>query len=75
MGVAKTLAHVSENFIWATMSKDVYRFVTTCVDCQQTKVDHWKRPGLLCPLPIPAQPWEDLSLDFIVGLPTFKGHI
>lgn len=23
---------------------------------------------------MPARPWEDLSLDFIVGLPSFQGH-
>lgn len=56
------------------MKQDVYLFTSTCLVCQQTKIDHRRSPSLLCPLPIPARPWEDLSLDFIIGLPSSQGH-
>ena len=29
---------------------------------------------MLSPLPVPTRPWEDLSLDFIVGLSSYKGN-
>lgn len=74
MGIMKTLALVGENFVWATMKKDVHQYVTSYITYQQTKYNHRRQPGLLCPLPIPARPWEDLSLDFIVGSPVFWGH-
>ena len=73
-GIAKTLARILENFSWPGLQKDVKQFVTNCLDCQVTKYETQKVAGLLCPLPIPHRPWEDLSLDFIVGLPPYQGN-
>lgn len=74
MGIAKTLARLSENFSWPGIRQDVIDFVTNCLPCQQTKYETKKIAGLLCPLPVPQRPWEDLSLDFILGLPLYHGN-
>lgn len=71
MGINKTFAWVSENFVWPNMKKDVHQYVIACLDCQHTKYETRKTVGLLCPLPILSLPWKDLSLDFIMGLPTY----
>ena len=74
MGIAKTLARITENFYWQGLRDDVTQFVSQCLPCQQKKYEMKKSAGLLCPLSIPHHPWEDLSLDFIVGLPLYHGN-
>ena len=44
-----------------------------CLVCQQNKVETIKTPGLLQPLSIPSQCWEEVSMDFITGLPKSEG--
>lgn len=47
------------------MKQEVRLFVQQCLVCQQQKYQTLSRAGL----PIPTQVWEDLSMDFVVGLP------
>lgn len=55
------------------MRKDVQEFIGQCVVCQQTKYGPKKPGGLLQLLPIPSNIWEDISMDFITGLPPSQG--
>ena len=66
-GVNKTVELLKEHFYWPKMQGDVQALVARCGACQRAK-SHFK-PGPYTPLPIPTQPWEDLSMDFIVALP------
>ncbi|CAI7827894.1 unnamed protein product, partial [Closterium sp. NIES-54] len=74
-GSNKTLAGIAKYYYWPRMAADVQQFVTSCDTCQRMKSSKQKKIGLLQPLPIPEQPWQVVSLDFITGLPsTSRGH-
>jgi hypothetical protein len=47
--------------------------VAECLVCEQNKVETIKTPGLLQPLAIPSQHWEEVSMDFITGLLKYEG--
>ena len=49
-------------------------FVAEFLVFQQYKVDTIKTSGLLQPLSIPSQCWEDISMDFITCLPKSEGR-
>jgi hypothetical protein len=42
-----------------------------CVTCHKAK-SHLNPHGLYTPLPIPSIPWEDISVDSVLGLPRTK---
>ena len=51
------------------MKKDVANFVAKCLSCQKIKIKHKKPSGQLQPLPIPEWKWENITMDFLMGLP------
>jgi hypothetical protein len=51
------------------MKKDIAQHVAQCDTCQRTNAEHHKPVGLLQPLPIPEWKWEEIGMDFVVGLP------
>jgi hypothetical protein len=50
------------------MKRETARYVSECDTCQKVKADYIKPEGLLQPLSVPDWKWDDISMDFIVGL-------
>ncbi|KAA0050678.1 pol protein [Cucumis melo var. makuwa] len=59
---------------WRNMKREVAEFVSKCLLCQQVKAPRQKPAGLLQPLSVPKWKWENVSMDFITGMPrTLRG--
>ncbi|GKB16526.1 ty3-gypsy retrotransposon protein [Tanacetum coccineum] len=72
-GIKKMLVRLSTLFYWQRMRKSVEEYIRKCLVCQQTKYSTHAIGGYLQPLPTPMAVWEDVSMDFITGLPVLKG--
>ncbi|GAU25313.1 hypothetical protein TSUD_375770, partial [Trifolium subterraneum] len=72
-GFYKTYRRVAANVYWLGMKGTVQDFVKSCDVCQRQKYLASSPGGLLQPLPVPQQIWEDIFMDFITGLPKSKG--
>jgi hypothetical protein len=65
---------LKQHYWWTKMKIEIARYVARCDTCRRVKAVHMKTAGPLQSLPIPTWKWEDISMDFIVGLPkTAKG--
>ena len=56
------------------MKNDVVNFVSKCLTCQQVKAEHQRPAGLLQPMEIPEWKWDQVTMDFVSGLPRTKNN-
>jgi hypothetical protein len=70
-GRDKTYELLADNFHWLKMRRDVERLVQRCVTCHKA-MSKLNPHGLYIPLPVPSVSWEDISIDFVLGLPRTK---
>jgi hypothetical protein len=69
VGKDKTIEQVKRRFYWKGMDAFIQAYVTSCDACQRNKPSQQAPMGLSMPLPIPTQPWQQVSMDLITQLP------
>ncbi|KAG8380917.1 hypothetical protein BUALT_Bualt06G0066500 [Buddleja alternifolia] len=72
-GVYATYQRCKQSLYWRGLKADVHNFIKECDTCQKCKGETVATPGLLQPLPILDNIWQDISMDFIDGLPLSSG--
>jgi hypothetical protein len=70
-GVKKIEDVLTAHFFWPKMRCDVECYVSRCTTRNKAK-SRFNPYGLYMPLPIPSIPWEDISMDFVLGLSRTK---
>ena len=74
-GGTKMYQDLKRIFWWHGMRSEIASYVARCDICQRVKAEHQCPVGLLQPLKIPEWKWEEVGMDFIIGLPqSNRGH-
>jgi hypothetical protein len=68
-GSEKMYQDLKKRFWWYDMKREIAEYVVVCDSCQRIKAEHQRPVGLLQPLQIPQWKWDEIGMDFIVGLP------
>jgi hypothetical protein len=65
----KMYQDLKQHYWWTKMKIEIASYVARCDTCRRVNAVHMKTAGPLQSLPIPTWKWQDISMDFIVGLP------
>jgi len=68
-GATKMFMDLRSKYWWRGMKKDIAEFVAKCDICRRVKAEHQRPAGLLQPLHIPVWKFNEVGMDFVVGLP------
>jgi len=64
-GYAKTMQRLKKIVNWKGLKNSVREYSKLCDICQRAKYENLNPAGLLQPLPISEQSWEEITMDFI----------
>ena len=71
-GIQATYQRVKKLYYWPGLKLAVELFVRQYGICQMAKHTNKKPAGLLQPLPPPKGAWQEITMDFIKGLPLLE---
>ena len=69
-GAERTSELLRRKYYWEQLEQDVSDYIKSCNACQMQAIHRHKPYGEMQSLPRPCQPFEEITLDFITGLPT-----
>ena len=74
-GIDRTMEKIQRQYYFPNMRKRIMEYISKCDSCNRNKpINH--RPYGKMQLPnIPKEPWENLTVDFVQGLPESKDPI
>ncbi|CAI7855968.1 unnamed protein product [Closterium sp. NIES-53] len=67
--VEKAWQQLQRYYYWLEMLTDMQRHVASCPTCQVMKASRKRPAGQLQPIPPPERAWQQVTMDFVTGLP------
>nr|GEY20026.1 putative reverse transcriptase domain-containing protein [Tanacetum cinerariifolium] len=68
-GSTKMYQDLRKLYWWPNMKADIATYISQCLTCAKVKAEHLKPSGLLQQPKIPKWKWENVTMDFVTGLP------
>ena len=68
-GAVATYGAMRTRFYWPKMYEHIQKYIQSCPECQNNKINRSKPKGLLQPLQSPSSPGQSLNMDFMTDLP------
>ena len=68
-GATKMFMDLKSKYWWCGMKRDIAEFVAKCDICRRVKAEHQRPAGLLQTLHILVWKFDEVGMDFVVGLP------
>jgi hypothetical protein len=62
---------LQQHFYWLKLRQDVNKYIRSYTTCAISKLTI-KKQGMYTPLPTPENPWESISINYMLGLPSTK---
>jgi putative transposase len=60
---------ITRNYQFRNIKDKVITYIKKCADCQKNKHSTYAQYGEMQPIELPQEPWTDISMDFVTGLP------
>jgi hypothetical protein len=73
-GRSKTFNPLNRQYYQKMMKKQVDRYVQSCAECLRSRTSRHASVGVLRPLPVLEKPSDDITMDFVSGLPQCDGY-
>ena len=74
LGVTKTTQALEQWYYWPHLRRDTRRMIGRCTICTIGKMTK-QTTGQYLPLPVPDSPWQEISHDFVLGLPRTRRQL
>jgi RNase H-like domain found in reverse transcriptase/Reverse transcriptase (RNA-dependent DNA polymerase)/Integrase zinc binding domain/Retroviral aspartyl protease len=68
-GITRTMELIRRNYEFTKMKEKVTEYIKKCADCQKNKHDTHAPHGEMQAIELPSEPWTDVTMDFVTGLP------